>query len=81
MAMTNIVGSDSGWKEFSNVAFIERFPDNDVAVVKIYPRTEGYGIDFSTEIANYETLNRGAAASARKELRKLEKAAKEKESA
>ena len=74
MSMTNCIGRDRNRKEFSHVAYIDRFPDSDVAVVKIYPRVGRYEIDFSKRLACYETLNRGAAESARKELRRLEKA-------
>ena len=53
------------------VAYIERF--GDTALITIHPRPAGdrYGIDFSKVSANYETLSRGAAASARKEISKL----------
>lgn len=54
-------------------AFIDRF--DDVAVVNIYAAT-GSGsirdIDFTKKLACYETLNKGALASAKREMDKME---------
>jgi hypothetical protein len=54
-------------------AFIDRF--DDVAVVNIYAAS-GSGasrqIDFTKKLACYETLNKGALASAKREMEKME---------
>lgn len=52
-------------------AFVSRFGD-DVALVEIFPRPSRYEIDFRNPVAAYETLSKGASASARREIRKLE---------
>ena len=52
------------------IAFIERYAD--CALVRIFPR-DGFTIDFTNEVASYETLGAGATASARKEMKKLAK--------
>jgi len=51
-------------------AFVTHF--DSVAVVQIYRRFGKYGINFQAEVANYETANKGATQSARKECKKLE---------
>lgn len=71
MGMSNIIGT-RGHHILRFVAVIERF--GDTAMVRIYPRKGRYDIDFTNAIEDYETLNRGAAASARRSIRKLEKA-------
>lgn len=55
------------------VAYVERF--GDTAYVTVHPRPAGdrYGVDFSKTLANYETLSKGACASARREIDKLAK--------
>jgi hypothetical protein len=54
-------------------AFIDRF--DDVAIVNIYAAS-GSGstrqIDFTKKLACYETLNKGALASAKREMEKME---------
>lgn len=55
------------------VAFVERFPLLDIAVVTVHPRKEGdrHSIDFSVKLSEYETANRGAMKSAARELKRL----------
>ena len=50
-------------------AFVTRY--GDAALVEIYPRPTRYEIDFAHPAASYETASKGAAASARREIRKL----------
>ena len=53
------------------VAYIER--NGDVATVNIYRRKEdGFNIDFAKNYGGYETLSRGAVASARRSILQLE---------
>lgn len=51
-------------------AFVTYF--EDCALVQVYPRPSKYAIDFNQEVACYETSRKGAAASARREVRRLE---------
>jgi hypothetical protein len=53
------------------VAFIAR--NGDCAMVYIFERRGVYGISFEAAVAAYETLANGATASARREIRKLER--------
>lgn len=50
-------------------AYVSR--NGDSAYVMIFPRLPGHRIDFDNPAAAYETLSRGAAASARREIRAL----------
>ncbi len=50
-------------------AYVSR--NGDTAYVMIFARLPGHRIDFSKAVADYETLSKGAAASARREIRKL----------
>lgn len=55
-------------------AFISRNTSSpDCAYVLIYARKGRYDIDFNDCRANYETLAKGATASARREIHKLER--------
>lgn len=56
-------------------AFISRnLTDPKCCYVLVYARKGKYDIDFSDCRANYETLTNGATASARREIKKLERA-------
>jgi hypothetical protein len=60
------------------VAFIEKGA-SDCAFVTVHPRPadDRYGINFQQTVSCYETLSRGATASARREIRRLAAAASE----
>jgi hypothetical protein len=50
-------------------AFVSRF--QDIAIVSIYRRTKWDQIDFDHPVSEYETLAKGATASARREVAKI----------